>query len=161
VGINHVHGVIVLNDVGAIHESPPHELPCNSADRHDDRGAIHESPPHELPRDSADRHDDRGAIRESPLQERRERTAERRRMTIPLVVGRFKTVSAKRINLLRQTPGVPVWQRNYYEHIVRDDAEMERIRLYIADNPRAWAQDRENPSVVGAPLVAASDWEVA
>ena len=61
------------------------------------------------------------------------------------IVNAFKTVSAKRLNQLRRTPGVPVWQRNYYEHIVRTDAELERIRDYIRQNPAKWAEDRENP----------------
>jgi REP element-mobilizing transposase RayT len=41
--------------------------------------------------------------------------------------------------------GAPTWQRNYYEHITRNQAELERIRQYIADNPRHWAEDQENP----------------
>jgi putative transposase len=46
---------------------------------------------------------------------------------------------------LRETPGVPVWQRNYYEHVVRDENELHRIREYIANNPLQWEVDRENP----------------
>jgi hypothetical protein len=42
-------------------------------------------------------------------------------------------------------PGVPVWQRNYYEHIVRTEAEFERIRDYIKENPARWDADSENP----------------
>ena len=63
------------------------------------------------------------------------------------LIGAFKTVSAKTINQSRGTPGAPVWQRNYYEHIVRDEAALDRIRAYIADNPAHWSQDSENPSV--------------
>jgi hypothetical protein len=37
------------------------------------------------------------------------------------------------------------WQRNYYEHIVRNDNELRRIREYIGNNPAQWAVDRENP----------------
>lgn len=44
---------------------------------------------------------------------------------------------------------VPIWQRNYYEHIIRNEAEWERIRAYIRDNPRRWEQDDEYaPEVV-------------
>ena len=39
---------------------------------------------------------------------------------------------------------MPVWQRNYYEHIIRDDDDYMRIVAYITDNPRRWAEDREN-----------------
>ena len=62
------------------------------------------------------------------------------------LIGAFKTVSTKRINAIRDTPNLPVWQRNYYEHIIRDDEELNRIRQYIADNPMQWEMDSENPS---------------
>ena len=60
------------------------------------------------------------------------------------LIGAFKTVSTKRINLLRQTPGAILWQRNYWEHIVRTEDEMDRIRAYIRDNPAMWAADSLN-----------------
>jgi len=60
-------------------------------------------------------------------------------------VGGFKSVVTTRINQLRGTPGVPVWQRNYYEHIIRDEESLNRIRRYIADNPTRWEFDPENP----------------
>jgi putative transposase len=41
---------------------------------------------------------------------------------------------------------VRLWQRNYYEHIIRDDKSLHRIRQYISDNPSHWAFDRENPA---------------
>jgi len=66
-------------------------------------------------------------------------------MTLPLVVGYFKMNSAKRINLLLGSSGIPVWQRNYYEHIIRDEDEHNRIHLYIEANPLHWAEDDENP----------------
>ena len=69
-----------------------------------------------------------GAIHELPLHQRRS-------MTLPKVVGYLKMNSAKHINQLRNTPGIPVWQRNYYERVIRDDRELAAIRQYIADNP--------------------------
>ncbi|MGQ9925797.1 MAG: transposase [Chloroflexaceae bacterium] len=61
------------------------------------------------------------------------------------IVRALKTFSARRINETRRTPGVPVWQRNYYEHIIRDDDSLDRIRQYILDNPLRWLEDREHP----------------
>jgi putative transposase len=55
--------------------------------------------------------------------------------TLPNIVGAFKTVAAKAINRARGCVGEPVWQRNYFEHIVRTDSELERIREYIRNNP--------------------------
>ena len=62
-----------------------------------------------------------------------------------LVAG-FKAATTSHVNRLAGTPGVPVWQRNYYEHIIRSDKELERVRQYIAENPGRWAQDPENLS---------------
>ena len=60
------------------------------------------------------------------------------------LVGAFKTVSAKRINLLHGTPGLSVWQRDFYERVIRDQNELERIHQYILDNPANWHEDDEN-----------------
>ncbi len=61
------------------------------------------------------------------------------------LIGAFKTVSTKQINLLRDTEGRIVWQRNYYERIIRNEHEMDRITRYIESNPTRWAEDEENP----------------
>ncbi|MDR1424448.1 MAG: hypothetical protein LBI92_07585 [Azoarcus sp.] len=66
------------------------------------------------------------------------------------IVRAFKTFSARRINASRGAAGTPVWQRNYYEHIIRDDESLNCIRQYIIDNPAQWAMDHENPANVGA-----------
>ena len=72
------------------------------------------------------------------------------------IVRQFKTFSARRINELRHSPGVPVWQRNYYEHVIRNEADYNRIAEYVAINPLKWLEDTlhpENaPSNVGAGL---------
>jgi REP element-mobilizing transposase RayT len=59
------------------------------------------------------------------------------------LVGAFKTVSTKAVNERRKTPGEGFWQRSFYEHIVRAEADLDRIRTYIADNPARWADDEE------------------
>ena len=56
----------------------------------------------------------------------------------------FKASVTKRINLLRVTPNAPVWQPNYYEHVIRDQTDWERIHRYIESNPSKWARDEEN-----------------
>lgn len=68
--------------------------------------------------------------------------------SIPTVMRSFKSAATKHINELRHTAGVPVWQRNYYEHIIRDENSMARIREYIINNPLQWALDRDNPANV-------------
>ncbi len=57
------------------------------------------------------------------------------------IIGAFKTVSAKKINLIRHTTGSSVWQRNYYEHIIRNELELNNITQYILSNPDTWLQD--------------------
>ena len=69
-----------------------------------------------------------------------------RRKPLGQLVGAFKTTCTKKINQLQGTPSAKFWQRNYYEHIVRDERDMARIRQYIIDNPRRWEEDRDNPA---------------
>jgi putative transposase len=71
-----------------------------------------------------------------------------RRHGLPEIVRGFKTFAARCINRMRGTPGRPVWQRNYYEHIIRNDREWNAVRLYIRDNPQHWDLDRENPHAI-------------
>lgn len=61
------------------------------------------------------------------------------------IIGNYKAVTTRRINAIRHTPGAPVWQRNYYEHIIRNEKELNRIRAYIINNPANWEADDENP----------------
>lgn len=63
--------------------------------------------------------------------------------SLSAIVGSFKSAATKRINLLRGTPGAPVWQHNYHDRIIRDAGEHERIAQYIFDNPANWASDPE------------------
>ncbi len=72
-------------------------------------------------------------------------TDETKRKPLGRLIGAFKTVSTKQINAIRNTPGVPIWQRNYYEHIIQNEAALHNIRRYIIENPRRWAEDTENP----------------
>ena len=95
-------------------------------------GAIHESPDLNLPQRER-------AIRESPL-------PDRRAMTLSKVIGYLKMNTAKRINQLRNNPGVPVWQRNYYERVIRNELELESIQQYIVDNPAKWQEDENHPA---------------
>jgi len=64
------------------------------------------------------------------------------------IVAGFKSAATKRINTLRDNPGCPVWQRNYYDRVIRTEKELANIRQYIADNPAKWDLDENNPSNV-------------
>jgi REP element-mobilizing transposase RayT len=68
-----------------------------------------------------------------------------RRHANPEIVRGFKTFSARRVNERAGKRGV-LWQRGYYEHVIRNEKALDRIRAYIANNPAQWADDPENVS---------------
>ncbi len=90
------------------------------------------------------------------------RTAGPAPRSLGALIAGFKGAVGKRINQMRQTPGNAVWHRNYYEHIVRDDADLERIRRYIRDNPAHYDVHRfgeprfmiGNPALLNLPKTA-------
>jgi len=64
-------------------------------------------------------------------------------------VGTFKSYSARAVNRLRDTRGQPVWQRGFYDHVVRTEGALARLSEYIVNNPLQWELDRENPTTRG------------
>lgn len=55
----------------------------------------------------------------------------------------LKSASTKRINELRGTPGLPLWQRNYHERVIRNEDELRDIRDYVENHPRVWDSDMD------------------
>jgi REP element-mobilizing transposase RayT len=68
------------------------------------------------------------------------------------VVRSYKAAVSRRINACRDRLGAAVWQRGYYERIIRDARELAAVRRYIADNPRRWAAQRESLDVLLAEM---------
>jgi len=62
------------------------------------------------------------------------------------LIGSFKAAATRRINQNRETPAPPVWQRNYYEHIIGNERVLEATRRYILLNPLHWPHDDDNPA---------------
>ena len=58
----------------------------------------------------------------------------------------FKSSVTKRINSIRNTPRAKVWQRNYYEHIIRNEKALNNIQQYIINNPLSWQKDQLHPN---------------
>ncbi len=58
--------------------------------------------------------------------------------TLGAIIRGFKSSSTKAINQFREAPGIKLWQRDYYDHIIRNDKDLNRIRRYIQNNPREW-----------------------
>ena len=70
----------------------------------------------------------------------------RNRPPLSEIVRAFKSFSARRINEQNGTAGQSFWQRGYYDHIIRNERSLERIREYISTNPSRWQYDRQNTS---------------
>ena len=138
---NHVHGIVWIqeaNAVGAQHpDYPSHPAQTLLSKPHRNAGI------------------DAGA---APLQADAVRPRVVGKRSLAAMVRTFKSVATQRINAVRCTPGAAVWQRNYYEHIVRSEAELHRIREYIANNPAKWQLDRENPNRV-RDIAYEKEWE--
>ncbi len=66
--------------------------------------------------------------------------------TLGRILAYFKYQSTKRINQYRDTQGTQVWQRNYHDHVVRDDPDLQRLRQYIQNNPMKWELDQLHPN---------------
>jgi len=77
-----------------------------------------------------------GANGRSPLQMRPK--------SLSSLIAGFKSSVTVKINQLRNAPGMPIWQRNYYEHIIRNEVELNAIRNYIDNNPINWERDKDN-----------------
>ncbi len=142
---NHVHGIIVITDdvdrpsntdpagptgVGATRVGTTGVgatgVGATGAGARDVVGATHASPLRDA----------------SPLQD-----APRgpRPQSLGAIVGSFKSAVARRINAQRDTAGASLWQRGYYEHIIRNETEWQRLREYIANNPARWLTDADYP----------------
>lgn len=93
---NHIHGIIILNDVS------------------------------------------RGTSRRVPT---REQFGKPTKDSIPTIMRLFKSTVTKRVNKLWETSGISIWQRGFYEHIIRNEKELNLIRDYIANNVLRWAFD--------------------
>ena len=148
---DHMHGVIVLEDrplpaeVGL--EAGPAQLGGSVGSRPED-GRVGDAAPTKEPLAGQGR----GGIGGSRPEDGRvgdaapTKTLASGRQGLSEVVRGFKSMSGRRVNALRGTPGVAVWQRGFYEHVVRNDEDLNRIREYVAGNPVRWWLKREGES---------------
>jgi len=61
--------------------------------------------------------------------------------TIGATIAAYKSAVAKQINCLRGSQGARIWQRGYYDRIVRNEKELHKIQVYIKNNPLRWQED--------------------
>jgi REP element-mobilizing transposase RayT len=73
-------------------------------------------------------------------------TPPRRKPTLGQIIAYFKYQSTKEMNRIETKNAITkFWQRNYYEHIIRDEKDLQRITDYIEANPSLWEKDNNNP----------------
>jgi REP element-mobilizing transposase RayT len=130
---NHFHGIVIINDYSGDDQSlgardAPLDLGARDAPL--DLGA-RDAP---LDLGARDAPLDLGA-RDAPLQQKPN--------SLSSCIAGFKSAVTKRINLLRQNTDTPIWQRNYYESILRDEKYLAVVREYIINNPKNWPNDRD------------------
>ncbi len=118
---NHIHGIIIINDhVGAGRRPAPTDAAMDPHLARRDRPTPTETP-------------------SNPTQALGVKPG-----SIGAIMAQFKSVVTKRINALRSASRAPIWQRGYYDHIIRNDGELTAIRRYIHNNPQQWSLDRDN-----------------
>jgi len=150
---NHIHGIILLT-VGATPRGCPlprdHPIPREDPAVRDQAVSGGCRVPHDHRGSGAgdDPAVDRNGQAQGPAPTDTGGAAER--LSLPDVVHRFKSLTTARYRQgVRRDGWTPfpgrLWQRNYYEHIIRNDDELRRAREYIAENREKWALDRENP----------------
>ena len=121
---NHVHAIISIVEL-------ENNIPKNASRR----GGLQSEINHEA-------HDQRrGVLQNAPTESNIQK-----RKPLGRLVGAYKTHTTVQINKLRATPGEKFWQRNYYEHIIRDEKDYETIYEYIRANPLRWEEDDYHPN---------------
>lgn len=131
---NHVHGILMLGE-------------SKSEERQEDRATHADGAVQDRARQEDRLLRENRATHASPLREGaggRPRGPARR--SLGAIVGSYKAATSRLIHAAAGSPGMPLWQRNYHDHIIRDEADLERVRRYIEANPARWAEDDENPA---------------
>lgn len=90
-----------------------------------------------------------GASCDLPVKIKHRRVSGPQIASLGALIGGYKAAVTKRCRQIGALPEAgTLWQRNYYEHAIRSDKDWNAIDEYIADNPRRWAEDSENPNRV-------------
>jgi len=135
---NHFHGMIVIDPVGATHQPPTAFHPV---------GATHQFSDETIESNHPAQDQSISSNVGSPLLQTPHRSG-----PIPnslgAIIGQFKSRATKRIWSLPEMDHSLIWQRNYYEHIVRNNFEYKQIIQYIETNPLKWQEDQLHPSII-------------
>lgn len=153
---NHVHCIIALGEynnsdivdggiaVEKIHEFSPDRINCNietEKNCENNFEKIHETNTEKIREFSLQSEPATKSQTETDIKQYRRL---RRNMVIPMMIGKFQMQTSKQINILRNSAGQKTWQTNYHDHVIRDNAEYQRIKQYIIYNPLQWNTDTYN-----------------
>ena len=146
---NHVHGIIVIG--GAARNPPPvGALLAAPLVRVKGTGAASSAPTPVSPMGAASSAptpvSSIGAASSAPTPVIGAASGAPTKPTLGQIIRAFKSISAIQGNRILSRSGRPLWQRNYYEHVIRNDDELQRAREYIGNNPMKWEFDGENPN---------------
>ena len=142
-----VDGEMHLNDAGRVVQSLWDEIPTHFPNS--DMGTFVVMPNHVHGIIIINNATTVGATHASPLHDhgsplRNDKPKGPEPQSIGAIIGSFKSAVTNRINKMRNAPGARLWQRNYYEHVIRDDNDYESIVDYILANSFNWEKDAEN-----------------
>jgi REP element-mobilizing transposase RayT len=127
---NHIHGIIVLNEGrGTLKSNNPVGANCHSPQKETQNNPFNNGAYID------------GAYNDTPLRNMFRSPSN----TVGAIVRGFKSATTKRINEKRGASGIPFWQRNYYDRVIRSDNELNNIRDYIRNNVLQWAIKRDDP----------------
>jgi REP element-mobilizing transposase RayT len=89
---------------------------------------------------------EQGTARRAPTEPVHRRFGKPASRSLSTVVGAYKSAVTRRIRSELEKPALAVWQRGYHEHIIRSEKALANICQYVAENPRRWCEDPENPA---------------
>jgi putative transposase len=115
---NHFHGILIFHDVRATHPGMTDAIPG--------KNPLQNTAPDDP---------DGSPLPHGP-----------KPLSLGAMMAQFKSRVTKRLWKIPSLSGTPIWQRNYYEHIIRDERDMQSKWDYIEGNPVLWNDDEENPN---------------
>ncbi len=148
---NHVHGIIILENqpptnisltnVGVGLALPQKPIASNGEPKTNSRPTRNESPADDAERVGLEYTSTQPSTALGSNDNKRPTPTKNQNLSD--VIRFFKSLSAKRINILRKTPGHSVWQNGFHDRIIRNENELNAIRPYIQTNPLRWVLDKE------------------
>ena len=150
---NHVHGILMIIDRTTEYDGRGTACRAPGNITPDPSGTACRAPGNITP-------DPSGTACRAPTKTNMEQFGKPVAGSLATIIRSFKSAGTRLINKSQGTQGNSIWQRDYYEHIIRDEEELYEIRRYIEENPIQWAIDRNNPEFIIPDSKIKKPWEV-